>query len=336
LARHPYIAIEGVIGVGKTTLARLMKNSFQADLLLEVFEENPFLSDFYADRARYAFQTQIFFLLSRYRQQHHVIGPTLARSPLISDYTFAKDRLFAHLNLDGDELTMYDRVHDVLAEKIPRPDLIVFLRARVDTLMERIAMRDRSFERAMSRDYITDLARAYDEFAATYHEAPVLIIDTDDLNWVTDPQALTYVAGQVRAALGNGHEQEELPLFESGPSSGEPAIPLTARRRLTDFQRWQQTLHKSETNLPDLSFHYIGLTQEVGQLGAEMTAIWHEQKTLLDKVGNQTEALDRALTERLPHLRAELADCLSYLLTLANQVGIDLESAYLEKINHRS
>jgi deoxyguanosine kinase len=313
-----------------------MKNSFEADLLLEVFEENPFLSDFYADRARYAFQTQIFFLLSRYRQQHRVIEPTLAHSPLISDYTFAKDRLFAHLNLDGDELAMYDRVHEVLAEKIPRPDLIVYLRARVDTLMERIAMRDRSFERAMSRDYITDLTQAYDEFAATYHEAPVLIIDTDDLNWVADPEALTYVAGQVHAALSDGHEQKELSLLKTQPSSGEPAISLTARRRLADFQQWQQTLDESDTNLSDLSFNYIGLTQEVGQLGAEMTAIWREQKTLLDKVGNQSEALDRALTEHLPHLRTELADCLSYLLTLANHVGIDLESAYLEKINHRS
>ena len=126
MVRYPFIAIEGVIGVGKTTLARLIRDSFEAELLLEVFEENPFLSDFYADRERYAFQTQIFFLLSRYRQQYRVIGPTLSHSALISDYSFAKDRLFAYLNLAGDELEMYERVHNVLAEKIPMPDLIVY------------------------------------------------------------------------------------------------------------------------------------------------------------------------------------------------------------------
>ncbi len=215
MPRYPYIAVEGVIGVGKTTLARLMCDSLQAELLLEVFEENPFLSDFYADRDRYAFQTQIFFLISRYHQQHRVIEPILARAPLVSDYSFAKDRLFAHLNLAGDELDMYDRVHSVLAEKIPQPDLVVYLRAGVDTLMERIAMRDRPYERTMSRDYITDLRKAYETFFTDYRDAPVLSIDTDNLNWVGDPEALSYVVGRVRAALEDGFEQRRLPLFGS-------------------------------------------------------------------------------------------------------------------------
>ena len=123
-----YIAIEGVIGVGKTTLARLLKPTFDAKLLLEIFEENPFLSDFYSDRARYAFQTQIFFLLSRYHQQRKGVRDLLEIKPnLISDYTFEKDRLFAEANLEGDELEMYFRVHEALAEKIIRPDLTVFL-----------------------------------------------------------------------------------------------------------------------------------------------------------------------------------------------------------------
>ena len=119
-----YIAIEGVIGVGKTTLARLLQPAFHANLLLEVFEENPFLSDFYADRARYAFQTQIFFLLSRYHQQQRAV-PEFLRSGevLIADYTFEKDSLFAGINLCGDELEMYHRVHEALAEKIPIPNL---------------------------------------------------------------------------------------------------------------------------------------------------------------------------------------------------------------------
>jgi len=149
-----YIAIEGVIGVGKTTLARLIKEKLQAQLLLEVFEENPFLSDFYSDRARYAFQTQIFFLLSRYHQQNRVIHKTLEQQSLVSDYSFAKDRLFAHLNLAGDELDMYERVHTILARNIPLPDLVIFLGADTDVLMQRIANRDRLYERNMSRQYI--------------------------------------------------------------------------------------------------------------------------------------------------------------------------------------
>jgi len=335
LARHLYIAIEGVIGVGKTTLARLMRDSFQAELLLEVFEENPFLSDFYADRARYAFQTQIFFLLSRYRQQHRVIQPSLAHSPLISDYTFAKDRLFAHLNLAGDELEMYDRVHSVLAEKIPTPDLVVYLRARVDTLMDRIAMRDRPYERAMSRDYIADLRQAYERFFTDYHAAPVLPIDTDDLNWVSDPDALAHVVGHVRAALGDGHEQARLPLLEAEWPQDEAPIPVTSRRRLADLQRWQRALDRGDASLTDIYFNFIGLTQQVGELGAEMTAIWDLQKALVEKVGNQSQAIDQALTDHVPHLRAGLADCLASLMKLANQAGIDLEAAYLEKLNGR-
>ena len=332
MTRHPYIAIEGAIGVGKTTLARLMRAPFQAELLLEVFEENPFLSDFYADRARYAFQTQLFFLLSRYRQQHRVVGPTLAHSPLISDYTFAKDRLFANLNLSGDELEMYERVHSVLAEKIPTPDLVVYLRASVDTLMERIAVRDRPYERAMSRDYIADLRLAYERFFADYHDAPVLPIDTDDLNWVSDPQALAHVVQRVKAALGEGPEQARLPLFAEEPSPDEAPIPVVSRRRLADFQRWQQSLDRGDAPLTDLYFNFISLTQQVGELGAEVTAVWRRQKSLYEKVGNQSEALDQAMREHLPRLRAGLADCLTHLLKLANQAGVDLETAYLERM----
>ena len=335
--RYPYIAIEGVIGVGKTTLVRLMRDSFQAELLLEVFEENPFLSDFYADRERYAFQTQIFFLLSRYRQQHRVIAPTLAHSTLISDYSFAKDRLFAHLNLSGDELEVYGRVHRVLAEKIPLPDLVVYLRAEVDTLMDRIATRDRPYERAMSRDYIADLSGAYGRFFTEYQDAPVLIINTDDLNWVSDPEALAHVVGRVRTALDDGFEQPPLPtMFETGyaldAGYAEDEGLVRPSRRLADFQRLQQTLDQGDAALSDLYFNFMGLTQEVGELGAEMTAIWRQQKVLFQKVGNQPEAQELAMSECLPHLRAELADCLAYLLKLANSAGIDLEAAYLERV----
>src|SRR5512147_2911397 len=153
-----YVAIEGVIGVGKTTLARLLQPAFNAEIILEVFEENPFLSSFYGDRERYAFQTQIFFLLSRYHQQHQGIPQaTASGANLISDYTFEKDALFARINLKGDELEMYYRVHEALAEKIKHPDLIVYLRADTQMLMQRIAQRDRPYERNMERDYIHKL-----------------------------------------------------------------------------------------------------------------------------------------------------------------------------------
>jgi len=209
-----YIAIEGVIGVGKTTLARLLAPAFQADLLLEVFEENPFLSDFYADRQRYAFQTQIFFLLSRYYQQRRGVAAILrAGKSLISDYTFAKDSLFARINLRGDELDMYYRVHEALAEKIAHPDLLVYLRADTNVLMERIAMRDRSYERNMEQSYIEELNRAYEEFfSRPYDSTRVLSIDTNPLDFVHHQDHLRLIENRIREALDISPYQAELPL----------------------------------------------------------------------------------------------------------------------------
>ena len=177
-----YFAIEGVIGVGKTTLARLLQPSFQANILLEVFEENPFLSNFYADRARYAFQTQIFFLLSRYHHQNESIPRLLAeRDVLISDYTFEKDSLFANINLNGDELDMYRRVHEALAEKMTHPDLVVYLRASTDRLLQRINQRDRSYERNIERAYLEQINQTYDHFFIDNPalKLPVLVLDAN-------------------------------------------------------------------------------------------------------------------------------------------------------------
>ncbi len=209
-----YIAIEGAIGVGKTTLARLLQPAFKADLLLEVFEENPFLSDFYTDRERYAFQTQIFFLLSRYHQQKKTAPKALADgNNLISDYTFEKDALFASINLYGDELGMYQRVHEALAEKIPIPNLIVYLRAGTDVLMQRIASRDRSYERNMERAYIGQLNQAYEAFFGDYHHgSPVLAIDTNELDYLRHPEELKWVENRIRQALKLSPFQPELPL----------------------------------------------------------------------------------------------------------------------------
>jgi len=212
-----YIAIEGVIGVGKTSLARLLQPSFDAELLLEIFEENPFLSDFYADRTRYAFQTQIFFLLSRYHQQRRSV-PTLLQSGknLLADYTFAKDALFARINLQGDELDIYHQVHEALAEKIRKPDLIVYLRADTETLMKRIALRDRPYERNMEREYIDELNRVYEAFfSSPYDDTPVLPIDTAPFDFVHNPKHLRLIENHIREALGISPFQPELPHQET-------------------------------------------------------------------------------------------------------------------------
>ena len=209
-----YIAIEGVIGVGKTTLARMLQPLFDAELQLEVFEENPFLADFYSDRARYAFQTQIFFLLSRYHQQRRSVREVLdSGKNLLTDYTFAKDALFAQINLEGDELDMYYRVHEALGEKVRLPDLMVYLKADTKVLMQRIAMRDRSYERNMEIEYIEGLNQAYnDHFVHNYQGPPVLIINSNDLDFVALPADLEHIRAQINGKLKNVMQQQELPL----------------------------------------------------------------------------------------------------------------------------
>lgn len=209
-----YIAIEGVIGVGKTTLARMLQPRFEANLLLEVFEENPFLSSFYVDRARYAFQTQIFFLLSRYNQQRYGVPSLLeGGQSLISDYTFEKDALFARINLQGDELETYQRVHQALIEKIVPPDLVVYLRASTPMLLQRITLRDRPYERNMERDYIAQLNQAYDEFfLESKPRFAVLVIDSDPLDFVRLPGDLEWIENRIRQTLHLPPFQPELPL----------------------------------------------------------------------------------------------------------------------------
>lgn len=195
--RPIYIAIEGVIGVGKTTLATRLQDEYTATLVLEVFEENPFLPLFYADPERYGFQTQTVFLLSRYHQQR-VVREQVGQVPLISDYLFAKDRLFARLNLHGDEWETYEQLHRTLAEQLILPDLTIYLRASVETLMARIARRGRSYERDMSRDYIARLAAEYDSFFGDYRATPLLIFETDGLDVVEQPDDWESLRARIR------------------------------------------------------------------------------------------------------------------------------------------
>lgn len=255
---HPYIAIEGVIGVGKTTLVRMLQQRFHGSTILEAFDENPFLSDFYGDRTRYAFQTQLFFLLSRYRQQQTASG-LLRRGTLLADYFFAKDRLFAHLNINSDdELAMYDRLYDALSEKVTQPDLVVYLRAEMDALMARIAMRDRTYERQMDRSYIVALRQGYETQFANYTATPLLVIETDALDFVRESADLDDIEQRIRAALA-GVRQPTL-----------PDIALTAQPR----PAWTLTASpapepQSKANWQALG-DFLALAEAVGRIGGAL------------------------------------------------------------------
>ena len=322
MSQNFFIVIEGGIGVGKTTLARLLQPFLEAELLLEEFEENPFLASFYRDRERYAFQTQLFFLLSRYRQQRQTVPDALGGSALVSDYSFAKDSLFAHLNLSGDELDMYERVHTILAENLVEPDLVVYLRADTDVLLQRIAIRDRSYERDMDREYMNRLRLAYEAFFADYKATPLLSLDTNNINFVHNPDHLTQIVGQVRSALGLLPQQRTMFSVEPTLSEADHAVFAQGRRRLADFQRWHRALDEEKGLLQDLFFNFICLTEEIGELARVLHRAW------------RAEALGEEQDDQIVQsaLREELADCLAYLLKLANCVGFDLEAAYLEKM----
>ena len=179
-----YIAIEGVIGVGKTCLAKMLTEKLSAKFVLEKFEENPFLEDFYAEPERYAFQTQLYFLLSRYRQQLELKQIDLFHNLLISDYMFAKDKLFAHLNLNEKELILYNLIAKLLEREIPKPDLVVFLQASTDILMDNIKKRGRTYERSMSREYIESLNQIYNEYFFRYKDSPLIIVNTNEIDFV--------------------------------------------------------------------------------------------------------------------------------------------------------
>lgn len=185
-----YIAIEGVIGVGKTSLAEIIAERLSAKLVLERFEENPFLIDFYKNPERYAFQTQLYFLLSRYRQQLELKQVDLFHNLLVSDYMFAKDRLFAHLNLNEKELTLYNLVAKLLEKEVPKPDLVIFLQASTDRLVNNIRKRSRLYEKNISHEYIESLNRIYNEYFFRYNECPLIIVNTDDIDFVNNEKDL--------------------------------------------------------------------------------------------------------------------------------------------------
>ncbi len=319
-----YIAIEGVIGVGKTTLARLLQSHFQATILLEVFEENPFLAHFYQERERYAFQTQLFFLLSRYHQQHEAVPAALKQGDLISDYTFAKDELFAWLNLKDDELAMYGRVHAALGEKIPKPDLIVCLRATHEELMRRIMLRDRPYERDMDPEYIRQLTAAYDAWLSNLQDIPVLNVDVDHLDYLTNESDLQHVVGLIQAALAQQKPTKT-------DSVVEQLVPLD-NGRLPTYQQFHRQLDQIKNFETDPFISYLLLAEEMGELATEMVKVWREVKGLEGDGRSPAEAQQEALAKHRAALKGELADLLAYILKIANYTGIDLEQAYVEKM----
>lgn len=179
-----FIAIEGVIGAGKTSLAKKMSEKLKANLIVEQFEQNPFLEKFYADRRRYAFQTQMFFLINRFKQQQQLNQGDLFSQFLVSDYIFDKDKIFAYLNLEGEELKLYETVFPLLYKDLRKPDLVVFLQSSSDRLIYNIKKRNRRIERNLTRSYIQELCEAYNNFFFKYNSTPLLIVNTSEIDFV--------------------------------------------------------------------------------------------------------------------------------------------------------
>lgn len=188
MERLRYLAVEGPIGVGKTSLANMLAQDFGARLVLEEAAENPFLGPFYDNPEQFAFQTQVFFLLSRYRQQTLLKQQHLFNQVTVCDYIFAKDRIFASMNLSEDEMDLYYNVYQLLDARLPKPDLVIFLQASPDVLMERIKTRGSDYEKSIQADYINTLSQAYSQFFFQYAETPLLVVNTSGIDFVNNPK----------------------------------------------------------------------------------------------------------------------------------------------------
>jgi deoxyguanosine kinase len=193
-----FIAIEGVIGAGKTSLTKVLANKLHAGTVFEEFEENPFLTKFYADRKKYAFHTQIYFLMSRYRKQREVAQIDLFNSRLITDYLFVKDRIFAEVNLSDEEFALYDKIYSILAVDVPRPDLVIYLQADPEMLYKRIKQRGRAYERDIEFEYIERLSEAYNTFFFHYNSSPMLIVNIKGFDFLANPKDLDLLYNEIQ------------------------------------------------------------------------------------------------------------------------------------------
>jgi len=219
-AEHPeYIVVEGPIGAGKTTLVNQFAEQFDANTVLEVFEKNPFLADFYEDTEEYAFQTEMYFLLSRYRQQEEFAQTNLFSKLAVSDYLFVKSRLFASLTLSDHELALYDRMYEILTEQVPTPDAVVHLRAPLETLLDRIEDRGRPYEQGMDREYLGRLRSLYLNFFEHFDGAPLVEVDTTRVNFSEDDAAVRELMDRICRVYKEAQSTSETIEFE-GQSSG--------------------------------------------------------------------------------------------------------------------
>lgn len=216
-----FVAIEGCIGVGKTTLTKALVNRFQGNEMLEIVEENPFLAEFYKDPELLAFKTQIFFLLSRYKQQQALAQTNLFQKSIVSDYFIAKDRIFAELTLKDSEFQLYDQLYQALCQQVHSPNLIIYLRAPLDVILGRIEKRGRSFEKDIDPEYLSRLMQAYDRFFSTFTVCPVLTVETEDLNFPEREEHISLVMDAVGETLNqkkstlliNAGERKQQKLF---------------------------------------------------------------------------------------------------------------------------
>ncbi|PWB68571.1 deoxynucleoside kinase [candidate division GN15 bacterium] len=196
-----YIAVEGVIGVGKTTFAQMLAQRIEADLVNEEVFENPFLVDYYKNRARYALSCQLYFLISRFQQQQQLMVRDLFAQRIVADYLFAKDAIFASVALSERELTLYNKIAPALSRDIPRPDLVIYLQAGTQTLLSRIRKRGFSFEKAIDSDYIEMLNKAYDYFFFHYSDTPLLVVKTDEIDFVNTPEHFDDLIEQIHKPI---------------------------------------------------------------------------------------------------------------------------------------
>jgi deoxyadenosine/deoxycytidine kinase len=197
-----YIAIDGPIGVGKTSLADMLSKALDGRVICEQVDENPFLSDFYENRKKYSFQTQLFFLLSRYRQQEELSQIDLFSRTVISDYIFAKDRIFAYINLDENEIELYEQVYQLLDARLPKPDLVILLQATTDVLKERVRIRNREYEKNIEYEYLETLRQAYNEFFFHYDETPLLVINSTGIDFVNNRKDFELLIKEIKEMKG--------------------------------------------------------------------------------------------------------------------------------------
>jgi deoxyadenosine/deoxycytidine kinase len=194
-----YIAIEGPIGVGKSSLAKILAQKYASRLVREEVAGNPFLERFYENPRKFAFQTQLFFLLSRYRQQRELAQGDLFEAGLVCDYILAKDKIFALINLEDDEVSLYESIYKLLVSTLPKPDLVIYLQARPEVLLSRVRKRGIAYERNISLDYLRTLSDAYNEYFFHYNETPLLVVNTSEIDFVESPRDLEHLVREVKS-----------------------------------------------------------------------------------------------------------------------------------------